>query len=196
FNSPDSWSPFERGGLNSYAYCQGDPVNMTDRSGHALDLSLPGKTNTAWHIDKLSGWPALLLNKSVVDGIKKHLPGTEANKLGTLAKKTQLVATKASNKAAFENITTDNYSDIRDAIYEGTFYMKNVSLEAAEHRIVDLTVQHIKSLWSDAELNPSEREGRRRAIGRPTVEHREDSLDRLADHNERVQRIRDRRDNP
>ncbi|WP_313651027.1 RHS repeat-associated core domain-containing protein [Pseudomonas soli] len=196
FNSPDSWSPFERGGLNSYAYCQGDPVNMTDRSGHALDPKLPYKTNAAWHIDKLSGWPALLLNKSVVDGIKKHLPSTEANELGILAKKTQLAATKASNKAAFENITSDNYSDISDAIYEGTFYMKNVSIGAAEHRIYELALQHIKSLWSDAELNPSEREGRRRAIGRPTVEHREDSLDRLADHNERVQRIRDRRDNP
>ncbi|MGY2186637.1 RHS repeat-associated core domain-containing protein [Pseudomonas sp. SDO5591_S426] len=33
FNSPDSWSPFGRGGINSYAYCLGDPVNGTDRSG-------------------------------------------------------------------------------------------------------------------------------------------------------------------
>lgn len=74
--------------------------------------------------------------------------------------------------------------------------MKTVSLEAAEHRIYDLSAQHIKSLWGDAELTPSERDGRQRAIGRPTVEHREDSLDRLADHNERVQRIRDRGDNP
>ncbi|MGY3297618.1 RHS repeat-associated protein [Pseudomonas sp. TE6288] len=196
FNSPDSWSPFERGGLNSYAYCQGDPVNMTDRSGHALDLSLPGKTNTAWHIDKLSGWPALLLNNSVVDGITTHLPDTEANNLKTLAKKTQRVAIKASNKAAFENITSDNYSDIRDAIHEGTFYMKTVSLEAAEHRIYELHMQHSKSLWGNDDSLPSGRDGRRRAIGRETIEHREDSLDRLAEHNERAQRIRDRRDNP
>ncbi|CAI8704753.1 hypothetical protein DMX05_15010 [Pseudomonas soli] len=121
FNSPDSWSPFECGGLNSYAYCQGDPVNMTDRSGHALDLSLPGKTNTAWHIDKLSGWPALLLNNSVVDGIAKHLPGTEANNLKTLAKETRLVATKASNKVTFENITSDNYRNILDTIHKSHF---------------------------------------------------------------------------
>ncbi|MHC8315492.1 RHS repeat-associated core domain-containing protein [Pseudomonas sp. LB3P31] len=37
FNSPDSWSPFGKGGLNSYAYCQGDPANNTDSSGHLLD---------------------------------------------------------------------------------------------------------------------------------------------------------------
>lgn len=34
FNGPDSLSPFESGGLNCYSYCQGDPVNMTDPSGH------------------------------------------------------------------------------------------------------------------------------------------------------------------
>jgi len=34
FNSPDSLSPFGEGGLNSYAYCQGDPVNQVDPSGH------------------------------------------------------------------------------------------------------------------------------------------------------------------
>ncbi|WP_411740707.1 MULTISPECIES: RHS repeat-associated core domain-containing protein [unclassified Pseudomonas] len=34
FNSPDSWSPFGRGGLNSYAYCLGDPINRHDRNGH------------------------------------------------------------------------------------------------------------------------------------------------------------------
>lgn len=196
FNSPDSWSPFERGGLNSYAYCQGDPVNMTDSSGHALDLNLSGRINTAWNIDKSSGWPALLLNDTVVEGITKHLPDTEANNLKKLAKKTKIIATKKSNKAAFENITSDNYSDFSDAIDEGTFYMKGVSLEAAEHRIFDLRIQHLKSLWGDTEVPPSGRNGRRRAIGRPIIEHREDSLDRLAAHNESVQRIRDQRDIP
>ncbi|ATV19618.1 RHS repeat-associated core domain-containing protein [Pseudomonas avellanae] len=41
FNSPDSLSPFGRGGLNAYAYCQGDPVNRSDPSGHAGILGLP-----------------------------------------------------------------------------------------------------------------------------------------------------------
>ncbi len=34
FNSPDSLSPFGKGGLNSYAYCLGDPVNASDPNGH------------------------------------------------------------------------------------------------------------------------------------------------------------------
>jgi RHS repeat-associated protein len=35
FHSPDSWSPFGRGGLNAYMYCVGDPVNSSDPTGHS-----------------------------------------------------------------------------------------------------------------------------------------------------------------
>ncbi|EJN27511.1 RHS repeat-associated core domain protein-containing protein [Pseudomonas sp. GM78] len=34
FNSPDSLSPFEKGGLNPYTYCLGDPINAIDPNGH------------------------------------------------------------------------------------------------------------------------------------------------------------------
>ena len=34
FNSPDSWSPFGKGGVNAYSYCVGDPVNRRDPTGH------------------------------------------------------------------------------------------------------------------------------------------------------------------
>jgi RHS repeat-associated protein len=35
FNSPDSLSPFQEGGLNTYAYCLNDPINASDSSGQA-----------------------------------------------------------------------------------------------------------------------------------------------------------------
>ncbi|KAB8305009.1 hypothetical protein EYC80_004315 [Monilinia laxa] len=34
FHSPDAWSPFTSGDINSYAYCCGDPINRIDPSGH------------------------------------------------------------------------------------------------------------------------------------------------------------------
>lgn len=40
FMSPDSLSPFAMGGLNGYAYCRNDPVNLHDPSGHFDSLKL------------------------------------------------------------------------------------------------------------------------------------------------------------
>jgi RHS repeat-associated protein len=39
FNSPDSLSPFGRGGLNPYAYCLGDPVNFIDPTGRFGEIA-------------------------------------------------------------------------------------------------------------------------------------------------------------
>lgn len=45
FNSPDELSPFGRGGLNAYAYCQGDPVNFRDSTGR---MPLPKALSKMW----------------------------------------------------------------------------------------------------------------------------------------------------
>lgn len=36
FTCPDNASPFGEGGVNPYAYCEGDPINHTDPSGHGI----------------------------------------------------------------------------------------------------------------------------------------------------------------
>lgn len=42
FNGPDSLSPFGAGGINSYAYCAGDPINRADPSGHISREAVSG----------------------------------------------------------------------------------------------------------------------------------------------------------
>jgi len=45
FNSPDNLSPFGIGGLNPYAYCEGEPVLGSDATGH---WKAPGIINSLW----------------------------------------------------------------------------------------------------------------------------------------------------
>lgn len=45
FNGPDSLSPFAQGGLNAYSYCQGDPLNHRDPTGHWLVKALVEMVN-------------------------------------------------------------------------------------------------------------------------------------------------------
>ena len=39
FQQPDDISPFGLGGLNAYAYCNGDPLNYRDDTGHARTVA-------------------------------------------------------------------------------------------------------------------------------------------------------------
>ncbi|MDH1529549.1 RHS repeat-associated core domain-containing protein [Pseudomonas mosselii] len=59
FNSPDSWSPFGKAGVNAYAYCLNDPMNASDPSGHIKHSTGWGRLRQslkfslgAWHLQQ------------------------------------------------------------------------------------------------------------------------------------------------
>lgn len=87
FNSPDSWSPFGEGGLNAYAYCDGDPRNRVDPTGH---FSIHKAIRSLWRKFKSSGktstskYDATISKKiSTQKGLKLEQTQTEltANKI-------------------------------------------------------------------------------------------------------------------
>ncbi|WP_433768656.1 RHS repeat-associated core domain-containing protein [Pseudomonas putida] len=85
FNCPDSWSPFGDGGLNTYAYCGGDPINRNDRTGHAFVFSL----------QKLKFWKSsqTIARKSTkpatADWLKGSYRKTEEFNVGPMFSRTQ-----------------------------------------------------------------------------------------------------------
>ena len=77
FNSPDSWSPFGKGGLNAYVYCVGDPVNFSDPTGHMLKS-----------LRKLFGRTPDAVKKELADlYVEKNTVSSEITELNTDTKK-------------------------------------------------------------------------------------------------------------
>lgn len=71
FSSPDLFSPFDLGGLSTYAYCGGDPINYVDRNGHwAVALPAFAKALTAvWGVVAITS-PLLKAFKGIVRSSK------------------------------------------------------------------------------------------------------------------------------
>ncbi|CAM3272682.1 RHS repeat-associated core domain-containing protein [Pseudomonas floridensis] len=81
FNSPDSLSPFGKGGLNAYAYCAGDPLNRSDSSGHdwldiALSAAYIGAGLATAGFGLAMARPSL---KAVFKGVKTKPPATDVS---------------------------------------------------------------------------------------------------------------------
>ncbi len=95
FNSPDSMSPFGKGGMNAYAYCVGDPVNRSDPTGHKVDegqiLSFV--------------WVGLGLFGAVL-GVKTAVPAIKAVYKGGAPLSTKLTAASAVDQLAASTVFT------------------------------------------------------------------------------------------
>lgn len=77
FNSPDSWSPFGKGGLNSYAYCQGQPMLRTDATGHFAMLGIVASMVSKWTRNAEVKGLSVHANHKVYDDVftfRQHTP--------------------------------------------------------------------------------------------------------------------------
>lgn len=110
FNSPDSWSPFGKGGINAYAYCN-DPVNYSDPSGHFyksilrnLNLMAPSSIKTNRLISALNSKTAqfgpALKHYGIADD---EVPTSLSNLKGERLFK-KLASTKREYKRALRSI--------------------------------------------------------------------------------------------
>lgn len=99
FTSPDSWSPFASGGLNSYAYCGADPINHIDPDGH-----MPFR-----------------VNKSILRGIPKRPDSIKPNTLISRKVREQRYA-----RVDKLGIATANHSELEN---NGAFnQIRNISI--------------------------------------------------------------------
>lgn len=115
FFCPDILSPFEKGGVNSYAYCGGDPKNRVDRSGQwfkAIGKSLGLRPNAALNKavkinSKLETYPykttGLFANSAAIDG---QFGPTKTINIYARARKNKLYIIKEFENSSFKFQTT------------------------------------------------------------------------------------------
>lgn len=132
FHSPDKFSPFAQGGLNSYAYCAGDPVNYSDPTGHVKFSGLFSRSKQ--HQPAVRGtnyWqrpfdaddpkiplagpanPLGAFNTPGIDdilpSITQHLPTNDLTNLARTSKSMHGKIIKPSDTLAAKAITTSNF---------------------------------------------------------------------------------------
>ncbi|WP_225933133.1 RHS repeat-associated core domain-containing protein [Pseudomonas maumuensis] len=110
FGSPDSVSPFDDGGINSYAYCLGDPINLLDSSGHSPEkpskgILRPTPKNYDFSIGKTTkiSFNDAVASKTIAEhSTLYYYPGWE-NYVGITKKDKQLIQKLDNREAKLKN---------------------------------------------------------------------------------------------
>ena len=137
FNSPDSLSPFGKGGLNSYAYCLGDPINRNDTSGNFSEFTKAGisRWRARLHTNALNRQNkvrALMETGSlrIGDDLYALKPGVSALK-GVKADERMRYLEKLSNRQ--DNLNGKFSDDFSRVTRESEFYAKLTNQPAHEY---------------------------------------------------------------
>jgi len=131
FNSPDSLSPFGKGGLNSYAYCAGDPVNFSDPSGHH---------------------PLIHIKTSIFGKIKFKINGNKLKPYEHITKKQALLAAKQYNEiSTTPNLTLEKtlINDFNNRHLYNTIDFDTINLETITRKNLHSFGVSLKTIPND-----------------------------------------------
>ena len=127
FNSPDSLSPFGKGGLNCYMYCSGDPTNRVDTTGH-------------WYKSILLSLKRALPEEHFAP-IARALQKTKSSMGGIAAiEQTAITTNKTNAVVLFESAITDQANEVMHYISTS----KTV-LAARDSRVKNISLLQIKT---------------------------------------------------
>lgn len=132
FNSPDSWSPFGKGGINAYAYCAGDPINRSDPTGHLVGAVLRSVADEGVIGADVVGGFRWALNQ-----VKIKRGGTKAVRLKAIDagmhaddylfnKAVKLMANESVDIISFEKAAINTATDIDSLILNHVSYAEKI----------------------------------------------------------------------
>ena len=121
FSVPDSWSPFDEGGINPYVYCAGDPINHADPTGHLSPLGWSGVITGSVGIALALGPFALaavgVIGTEVAVGAALTTAAHEAGIAGALG----LLAGAGAGVFGVLSAVAENYNNQGAVTYAGVF---------------------------------------------------------------------------